>query len=144
MAFSSPARKKTRVRSAPIGKLSVDAWAEKLLHMILGATMTQVALCRFLIREDIMDRQRLLTFLEERGVQWSKTSSDEALLPLITILTRVKAAEEPDFPVASARSKLRPVWQMSHRATHRRAKTPRKMTQEERVQHKSDAGFGSS
>jgi hypothetical protein len=128
MTSSSPARKKSRVRSASVGKVPVDAWAEKLLHMILGATMTQVALCRFLIREDITDRQRLLTFLEERGVQWSKTSSDEALLPLITILTRVKAAEEPDFPVASARSKLRRVWQTSHRATHRRPKARRKMT----------------
>ena len=128
MTSSSPARKKSRVRSASVGKVPVDDWAEKLLHMILGATMTQVALCRFLIREDITDRQRLLTFLEERGVQWSKTSSDEALLPLITILTRVKAAEEPDFPVASARSKLRRVWQMSRRATHRRPKARRKMT----------------
>src|SRR5437588_9036243 len=90
-------------------KLRIDAWAEKLMHMILGATMTQVALCRFLIRESVIDRQRLLIFLEKRGVQWSKTSSDEALLPLVTVLTRVKPLEEPDFPVSPPRSKARPV-----------------------------------
>src|ERR1700730_6357362 len=121
-------RHKTRVRS----KLDqsrhnqrVDAWAEKLMHMVLGATMTQVALCRFLIRESIIDRSRLLAFLEKRGVHWSKNSSDEALLPLVTILTRVKPVEEPDFPISRVRSKVRPVWQSPHRRTNRQARTSR-------------------
>src|SRR5438105_15938895 len=111
-------RQKTRLRS----KLDqsghnqhVDAWAEKLMHMVLGATMTQVALCRFLIRESVIDRRRLLVFLEERGIQWGKTSSDEALLPLVTILTRVKTAEEPDFPVSRPQAKVRPVWRVRRR-----------------------------
>jgi hypothetical protein len=80
-------------------KLHGDAWAEKLMHMILGATMTQVALSRFLIREGIIDGGRLVVFLEERGVHWSKIASDEALLPLVTLVTRVRGPEEPDFPV---------------------------------------------
>src|SRR2546423_14250566 len=103
----------------------VDAWAEKLMHMVLGATMTQVALCRFLIRESIIDRRRLLTFLEDRGIQWTKTSSDEALLPLVTILSRVKAVEEPDFPVSRQRSKVRPVRQSPSPRTNKQARTSR-------------------
>jgi hypothetical protein len=79
-------------------KLRDNFWAEKLLHMILGATMTQVALSRFLIREGIIDGQRLIDLLDQRGVQWSKTASDDALLPLVTLMTRIKGAEEPDFP----------------------------------------------
>jgi hypothetical protein len=114
-------------------KLRLDAWAEKLMHMLLGATMTQVALCRFLIGENVIDRQRLLAFLEKRGVQWSKTSSDEALLPLVTVLARVKPVEEPDFPVARLRPKARPVWQASRRRTHNQAGTPRKASQPSRT-----------
>src|SRR5438105_15737110 len=106
-------------------KLRIDAWVEKLMHMILGATMTQVALCRFLTRESIIDRRRLLTFLEDRGIQWSKTSSDEALLPLVTILSRVKAVEEPDFPVSREQSKLRPVRQSPSPRTNKQARTSR-------------------
>src|ERR1700694_5606128 len=105
-----PATSPTRDRENSIHQVRVDSWAEKLMHMVLGATMTQVALCRFLIRESVIDRRRLLAFLEDRGVQWSKTSSDEALLPLVTVLTRIKPAEEPDFP-ASLRAKVRSVWQ---------------------------------
>jgi len=129
-------RRKTSMRSGrdQLGpKLRLDAWAEKLMHMVLGATMTQVALCRFLIGEGVIDRQRLLAFLEKRGVQWSKTSSDEALLPLVTVLARVKPVEEPDFPVARLRPKARPVWQASRRRTHNQAGTPRKASQPSRT-----------
>jgi hypothetical protein len=91
VASAPPARKKSRVRSAPIDKLRVDAWGEKLLHMILGATMTQVALCRLFIRENIADRQRLLTFLEEQ------TSSDEASLPLIRFSRRSRLRRSQIF-----------------------------------------------
>jgi hypothetical protein len=121
-------RQKTRPRS----KLDqsghnqhVDAWAEKLMHMVLGATMAQVALCRFLIRESVIDRRRLLIFLEDRGVQWSKTSSDEALLPLVTILSRVKPVEEPDFPAPRQRSKVRPARQSPRRGTNKQTRTSR-------------------
>ena len=129
-------RRKTSMRSGrdQLGhKLRLDAWAEKLMHMVLGATMTQVALCRFLIGESVIDRQRLLAFLEKRGVQWSKTSSDEALLPLVTVLTRIKPVEEPDFPVARLRPKARPAWQASRRRTHNQAGTPRKASQPSRT-----------
>jgi hypothetical protein len=121
-------RQKTRVRSR-IDKSRdhprIDAWIEKLMHLVLGTTMTQVALCRFLIRESIIDRRRLLTFLEDRGVEWTKTSSDEALLPLVTILSRVKSVEEPDFPVSRAQSKVSPVWQSPRRRPNRQASTSR-------------------
>ena len=119
---------KVNVRSARTQKVNVDAWAEKLMHMILGATMTQVAICRFLIRETRIDRQRLLMFFEECGMKWSKTSSDEALLPLITILTRVKLADEPDFPIASSKAKARPLWPTFHRRTYGQRKRARKMS----------------
>jgi hypothetical protein len=69
-------------RGGPLHRKLRDLWAEKVLHMLLGATITQVALSRFFIRERIIDGQRLIAFLEERGVQWSKTASDDALLPL--------------------------------------------------------------
>src|SRR6266542_4231297 len=114
-----PATSLTRDRKNSIHQLRVDAWVEKLMHMVLGATMTQVALCRFLIRESVIDRRRVLAFLEDRGVQWSKTSSDEALLPLVTVLTRIKSVEEPDFPVASLRANVRSVWQVPRRRTEK-------------------------
>ena len=112
-AFSMPAaasvrRKKPGVQSRcepPHRKLHDNIWAEKLLHMVLGATMIQVALSRFLIRESIIDGQRLIAFLDERGAQWSKIASDDALLPLVTLVTRIKGAEEPDFPIRCAQAK---------------------------------------
>src|ERR1700730_14910800 len=129
-------RRKTSMRSGRDQsgpKLRLDAWAEKLMHMVLGATMTQVALCRFLIAEGVIDRQRLLAFLEKRGVQWSKTSSDEALLPLVTVLARVKPVEEPDFPVARLRPTLLECCQATRRQTHTQAGTPRKASQPSRT-----------
>jgi hypothetical protein len=98
------------------------------MHMVLGATMTQVALCRFLIEESVIDRERLIDFLEQHGVRWSKTSSDEALLPLVTVLTRVKAAEEPDFPLPHPQAKVRPVRVPGRaRRAERRTRAPRKV-----------------
>jgi hypothetical protein len=72
---------------------------ENLMQMALGATMTQVALCRFLLREKVIDRDRLLAFLEERGQRWGKSASDEALVPLVTIIAALQTDEEAEaFP----------------------------------------------
>lgn len=71
---------------------------ENLMHIALGATMTQVALCRFLFREKVIDRDRLMVFLEDRGQRWGKTASDEALLPLVMIIAALQTDEEVEFP----------------------------------------------
>jgi hypothetical protein len=69
-----------------------------ILEMIAGATMTQVAILRFLIEEGLIDRGRLMAFLEKRGTMWGKTASDEALTPLVAIVTAIASVEEPEFP----------------------------------------------
>ena len=122
---SAAGGRKTGLRKQRTQRLRVDAWAEKLMHIILGTTMTQVAICRYLVQEGIIEQQGLLAFLEQRGIQWSKTSSDEALLPLVTILSRVKLADEPDFPVTLS-SKLRQFWHVRQRRTYRHSKSPPK------------------
>jgi len=71
---------------------------DRLLQMILGSTMTQAVLFRFLLKERLIDRERLLTFLEERASVWGKTASDEALLPLAAIRTALQSDEEPSAP----------------------------------------------
>jgi hypothetical protein len=69
-----------------------------LLDLVMGATMTQTALCRFLIEEKVIDRGRLVAFLEARGKSWGKTASDEALLPLVILKMAVEPDEETAFP----------------------------------------------
>ena len=125
----SPFRSRKTARPSERDNLRVDLWAAKLMHMVLGATMTQVALCRFLIEESVIDRRRLIAFLEKRGIQWSKTGSDEALLPLVTVLTRVQAGKEPDFPVEHLPAEFRPVRVPRRgRRTESQARAPRKVS----------------
>jgi hypothetical protein len=69
-----------------------------LLQMLLGSVMTQVAVLRFLLQEKIIDRKRLLDFLQQRGQTWGKTATDEALIPLVTLVTALEPDEEPEFP----------------------------------------------
>lgn len=72
---------------------------ESLLQIAMGATMTQVAICRFLIREKVIDRDRLLSFLADRGQRWGKTASGEAMLPLVVITAALQTDEEAEtFP----------------------------------------------
>jgi hypothetical protein len=66
---------------------------DELLQML-----TQVAIFRFLIEERMIDRDRLVRSLEKRGQVWGKTASDEALLPLVALVTALGSDEEPEFP----------------------------------------------
>jgi hypothetical protein len=68
------------------------------MELILGSLMVQASLYRFLVKEKIVDRDRLLAFFEERGQSWGKTASDLALLPLSTVAAILGATEEPAFP----------------------------------------------
>ena len=43
--------------------------------------------------------------------------------------TRIKPLEEPDFPVASLRAKVHPVWQVRRRRTEKGARPARKVTE---------------
>lgn len=70
-----------------------------MLNLILGSLMVQVTMYRYLVRENVLDKQKLFAFLEERGASWGKTASDEALFPLATVMAMLSAKEEPDeFP----------------------------------------------
>jgi hypothetical protein len=71
---------------------------EHLPHVLSGAVMTQVAILRFLVEEGVIDRGRLVAFLEKRGTMWGKTASDAALIPLLAIVTAIASAAEPEFP----------------------------------------------
>ena len=71
---------------------------KKLMESILGALMVQVSMYRFLVKENVIDRDRLLAFLAERGEAWGKTATAEALFPLATVMSVLAAKEEPAFP----------------------------------------------
>ena len=71
---------------------------DDLLRMLMGATMTQVALFRFLLEEKIIDRDRLVAFLQKQGEKWGATATVEDLLPLVVIKTALESNEEPAFP----------------------------------------------
>jgi hypothetical protein len=72
--------------------------ADQILDLLMGAIMTQVALCRFLIRENTVQKRELLAYLDERGQTWGKTASVVALLPLVTLKAALESAQEPNFP----------------------------------------------
>jgi hypothetical protein len=69
-----------------------------LLKMLMGTTMTQAALFRFLLDEKLIDRDRLMAFLQKQGERWGKNASDVELLPLVVIKTALESTEEPLFP----------------------------------------------
>jgi hypothetical protein len=71
---------------------------DSLLEFTMGSIMTQVALCRFLIRENVIQKDRLISYFDERGQSWGKTANAEALLALVTIKTALTSDEEPSFP----------------------------------------------
>ena len=71
--------------------------ADQIMEYSMGTTMTQVALCRFLIREKVIQKDRLLAYLDERAAAWSQTASTESLLALSTLIEGLDSEGEPPF-----------------------------------------------
>jgi hypothetical protein len=47
----------------------------ELLEILIGAVMTQSALCEFLVKSGVIDRTALIEHLAERRVSWEKTAT---------------------------------------------------------------------
>jgi hypothetical protein len=67
----------------------------ELLEMMMGALMVQTTICRFLIKEGIIDRASLVAHLAERRVSWEKTAPAGALFPVDFVMNVVSQQQEP-------------------------------------------------
>jgi len=71
---------------------------DELLQIVLGSLMVQVSMYRFLLRENVMEKDKLLQFLAERAVSWEQNASSDAMFPLETVMAMLAAKEEPKIP----------------------------------------------
>jgi hypothetical protein len=68
------------------------------VEMLLAGMTLEVVLWRFLVREKIIDRGRLLACLSERAEAWQQTASEEVMTPILMLMAGVAAADEPAVP----------------------------------------------
>jgi hypothetical protein len=68
------------------------------VEMLLASMTLEVVLWRFLVREKIIDRGRLLACLRERAETWQETASEEVMTPILMLMAGVAAADEPSVP----------------------------------------------
>jgi hypothetical protein len=68
------------------------------VEMLLASMTLEVVLWRFLVREKIIDRGRLLACLNERAEAWQQTASEEVMTPILMLMAGVVAADEPTVP----------------------------------------------
>jgi hypothetical protein len=69
------------------------------VEMLLASMTLEVVLWRFLVREKIVDRGRLLACLSERVEAWQQqTASEEVMTPILMLMAGVVAADEPTVP----------------------------------------------
>jgi hypothetical protein len=63
-----------------------------------GSVMTQVAICRFLINEGIIDRGRLVAWIDAKRKLWEASAGPEGGVAAQIFLTGVSSEKEPEFP----------------------------------------------
>jgi hypothetical protein len=68
------------------------------MGLIGGGMMTQVALCRFLIDEGIIDRSKLLAWLDAKRRRWEPTAGPAGTAAVRILMTGVASQREPEFP----------------------------------------------
>lgn len=72
--------------------------AQALMEILSGSLTLQLVLWRFLAKEGIIDRDRLLASVAERAHSWESTASAEALIPVLLFLSGMAAEAEPGAP----------------------------------------------
>jgi hypothetical protein len=68
------------------------------VETLLASMTLEVVLRRFLVREKIIDRDRLLACLNERVEAWQETASEEVMAPILMLMAGIVAADEPTVP----------------------------------------------
>jgi hypothetical protein len=63
-----------------------------------GSVMTQVAICRFLVDEGIIDRARLVAYVDKKRKLWEKAAGPEGGVAAQILLTGVASEKEPEYP----------------------------------------------
>jgi hypothetical protein len=75
----------------------------ELLEMLMGILVTQATLCRYLVREKVIDRASIVAYLAERRVAWERTASPGALMPIDFVMALIVQQQEPnEVPPAPA------------------------------------------
>jgi hypothetical protein len=69
-------------------------------EILAGSLTLQMVLWRFLVRERIIDRDRLVACLAERAAAWQPTATEEAMLPLSMVLAALLDEAEPPAPAS--------------------------------------------
>jgi hypothetical protein len=68
------------------------------VETLLASMTLEVVLWRFLVREKIIDRDRLLACLSERAEAWQQTASEEVMAPILMLMAGIVAPHEPTVP----------------------------------------------
>jgi hypothetical protein len=63
-----------------------------------GAIMTQVAICRFLVNEGIIDRGKLVAWIDAKRVLWEQSAGPAGGAAARILLAGISAEREPEFP----------------------------------------------
>ena len=77
----------------------MDDAEKQIWKMVLGGSvMTQVALCRFLIDEGIIERAKLVSWMDAKRVLWESGAGPAGGVAAKILLTGIASEKEPEFP----------------------------------------------
>jgi hypothetical protein len=66
--------------------------------LIGGSVITQVAVCRFLIQEGVIDRQKLVAWVDGKRQLWEQSAGPAGGGAARLFLTGIASEREPEFP----------------------------------------------
>jgi len=77
----------------------MDDTEKQIWKMILGGSiMTQVALCRFLIDEGVIERGKLVAWMDTKRALWEQSAGPAGGVAARIFLTGIASEKEPEFP----------------------------------------------
>jgi hypothetical protein len=75
-----------------------DATKKLWQRLIGGSIMTQVAVCRFLIQEGVIDREKLVAWVDVKRQLWEDSAGPVGGAAARVFLTGIASEHEPEFP----------------------------------------------